>query len=97
MDYCWIQKSTIQNTTSRSFKIIKNQLSHINHSYIILPTACTTIENVDLNWDDFVNFYKLSYSNITIYEQVISKFLDLFHFLDSWVVYKEEKKYTWWG
>jgi hypothetical protein len=58
MDYCWIQKSTIQNTTSMNFKRVRNQLSHINHSYTFFPTTCTTTKNVDLNWDDFAKFYK---------------------------------------
>jgi hypothetical protein len=85
MDYHWIQKSIIRNVTSRSFKKARDQLSHINHSYTFLPTACTTIEYVNLNWDDFVKFYKLLYFNIEIYEHVIAKFPDLLHFMDSWV------------
>ncbi len=48
-----------------------------------------------LNWDDFAKFYKLLFSTIANYEQAIEKFLDLLHFLDYWVVYKEEKKYPW--
>jgi hypothetical protein len=52
---------------------------------------CTSIEDVDLNWDDFGQFYDLINSNITLLEHVITKFPYLLHFLDSWVVYKEKK------
>ncbi len=38
-----------------------------------------------------MEFYKLIYSTIAISKHVITKFLDLLHFLDSRVVYKEEK------
>jgi hypothetical protein len=91
MDYCSIQKSIVQNIASRSFKRIRDQLNHVNHSYTFFPIGCTTTKNVDLNWDDFAKFYKLLYFNIIIYEQAIIKFIDLLNFLDSWVVYKEEK------
>jgi hypothetical protein len=84
-------------TTSRSFKRARDQLNHINRSYTFLFTTCTTIEDVDLDWDDFTKFYKLLYYILTILEHDITKFLDLLHFLDSWVVYKKEKKNPWWG
>jgi hypothetical protein len=45
MDYCWIKKSIVQNATSRSFKRVRDQLNHINHSYTFLPTTCTTTKN----------------------------------------------------
>jgi hypothetical protein len=90
MDYCCIQKSIIQNATSRSLKRVRDQLNHINRSYTFLLTTCTT-KNVDLNWDGFVKFYKLLYSIVAIHEHAITKFLDLLHFLDIWVVYREEK------
>jgi hypothetical protein len=93
LNYRWIQKSIIQNVASRSFKRARNQLNHINHSYTFFPIACTTIEDVDLNWNEFVKFYKLLQSIIAIHEHVIAKFPNLLHFLDFWVVYKEEKKY----
>ncbi len=57
----------------------------------ISPHACTTIDDVDLNWDDFAKFYKLLYSTIEMLEHVIAKFPYLLHFLDSRVVYMEEK------
>jgi hypothetical protein len=91
LDYLWIQKSIFQNVASRSFKRARYQLSHINHSYTFLPIACTTTKDVDLDWDDFVEFYKLLYSILEISKHVITKFPNLLHFLDSWVVYREEK------
>jgi hypothetical protein len=90
LNYRWIQKSIVQNVASRSFKRARDQLNHIDCSYTFLPIACTTIEN-DLDWDDFVEFYKLSYSIVAILKHVIAKFPNLLHFLDSWVVDKEEK------
>jgi hypothetical protein len=78
-----------------NFKRAKDQLSHINRFYTFLPITCTTTENVDLDWDDFVKFYKLLYSITKISKHVMAKFLDLLHFLNSWVVYREEK-YHWW-
>ncbi len=87
----WIQKSIIKNVASRSFKRARNQLSHINHSYTFLPVPCTTTKDVDLDWDDFVKFYKLLHSTIVIHECVVAKFPNLLHFLYYWVVYKEEK------
>ncbi len=59
LDYCWIQKSIVWNVASRNFKKAKDQLSHINRFYTFLPTTCTIIEDVDLDWDDFAKFYKL--------------------------------------
>jgi hypothetical protein len=90
MDYCWIQKSIVSNVTSKNFEKARDQLNHINHSYTFLPTTCTTTKDIDLDWDDFVEIYKLLYCIIAILEHVIKKFLDLLHFLDFWV-YKEEK------
>jgi hypothetical protein len=69
----------------------RDQLSHINRSYIIFPTTCTTTKDVDLDWDDFAKFYKLLYFTIAIHEHVIIKFPNLLYLLNSWVVYKEEK------
>jgi hypothetical protein len=90
LNYCWIQKSIVQNVASRSFKRARDQLNHIDCSYTFLPTACTTLGD-DLDWDDFVEFYKLSYSIVAILEHVITNFPNFLHFLDSWVVDKEEK------
>jgi hypothetical protein len=78
-----IQKSIIKNVASRNFKRVKGQISHINHSYRFIPTTCTTIEDVNLGQDDFVEFYKLLYFIITIHEHVIAKFPNLLPFLDS--------------
>jgi hypothetical protein len=83
LGYCWIQKSIIQNATSRSFKRDKDQLSHINCSYRLFPTSCTKTKVVDLNWDDFAKFCKLLYSTIIIHEHVIIKKLNVLHFLNS--------------
>ncbi len=91
MGYHWIQKSIIRNVTSRSFKRARYQLSHINHFRTFLPTICIAIEGVNLDWDDFVKYYKLLYATIEIFKYVIAKFPNLLHFLDSWVVYKEKK------
>jgi hypothetical protein len=33
LNYRWIQKSIIQNVPSKSFKSIRDQLSHINHPH----------------------------------------------------------------
>jgi hypothetical protein len=91
LDYRWIQKSIVQNVASKSFKRARDYLSHINRSYTFLPIACTTTEDVDLDWDDFEIFCKLLYSTLEIFENVIAKFPDLLHYLESWVVYREEK------
>jgi hypothetical protein len=86
LNYCWIQKSIVQNVASRNFKSVRDQISHINH-----PIACIVIKNIDLDWDDFVEFCKLLYSSVTIHEQTRTNKKDLLHFLVSWVVYMEEK------
>ncbi len=91
MDYRWIQKSIVRNVASRSFKRARDQLSHINHSYIFLSITYTTTKDVDIDWNDFAKFYKLLYFTITIHEHVLAKFSNLLHFLDSWVVNREEK------
>ncbi len=91
LDYYWMQKSIVCNVTPRSFKRARDHLSHINHFYIFLPTTCTTTKYVNLDWNDFAKFYKLLYSTIASCEHVLAKFSNLLRFLDSWVVYKEEK------
>ncbi len=91
LDYHCFQKSIIRYVTSRSFKKNRDRLSHINHSYIFLPIACTTIEDVNLDWINFTVLCKLLYLTIVIHEHVLAKFSNLLHFLDSQVVYKEEK------
>jgi hypothetical protein len=90
LDYRWIQKSITRNVTSKSLKKARDQLSHINRSYTFFPTTCVAIKDVNLDWDDFEKNYKLLYSTIEIFEHVIAKFPDLLHFLDFWVVYREE-------
>jgi hypothetical protein len=97
LDYHWIQKSIVQNATSRTFKRERDQLNHINHFYIFLPIACTSTQDTDLRWDDFLEFYNLIYSNVTSLEHAIARFLDLLNFLDSWVVYQKKGGYTWLG
>jgi hypothetical protein len=64
---------------------------HINHPYIFFPTTCTSIEDVDLNWDDFIEFYNLKNFNITLLEHAIIKFPNLLRFKKNWVICKEEK------
>jgi hypothetical protein len=91
LDYHWIQQSIVWNVTSRRFKIVRFQLSHINRSYIFLFIMCTSIEDVYLNWDDFAKFYDLINSNITLLEHVITKFPYLLHFLDSWCLQGKER------
>jgi hypothetical protein len=56
MDYLWIQKSIVRNVASKSFERAKDQQSHINHSYIFLPTTCKTTKIVNLDWNDFAKF-----------------------------------------
>jgi hypothetical protein len=53
--------------------------------------TCITTKDVDFDWNDFAKFYKLLYYILIIHEHAIAKFPDLLHFLDSWVIYKEEK------
>jgi hypothetical protein len=91
LDYHWILKSIIQNAALRSFKRAKDQLSHINCIYIFFPTTCTSAQDIDLIWDDFLEFYNLNYFSVALLEHAIARFPNLLHFLDSWVVYKEEK------
>jgi len=66
LDYHWIQQSIVQNAKSRIFKRARDQLVHINRSYKFLPTTCTSTKDVDLMWEDFVDFYIFIYSIITI-------------------------------
>jgi hypothetical protein len=80
LDYHWIQKSIIRNVTSRRFKRARYQLSHINHFHTFLPTICIAIEDVNLDWDDFVKYYKLLYATIEISKYVIAKFPNLLTF-----------------
>jgi hypothetical protein len=53
--------------------------------------TCTSIEDVDLNWDDFAKKFNLIYFIITLLEHTRTKFPNLLHFLDSRVVYKGKK------
>jgi len=53
LDYHEIQKSIIQNLASRTFNRAKDQLNHINYSYIFFPITCTSTQDIDLVWDDF--------------------------------------------
>jgi hypothetical protein len=41
------------------------------------------MEDVNLDWNDFAEFYKLLYSTIAICEHALTKFSNLLHFLDS--------------
>ncbi len=91
LDYYKIQKSIVRNATSRTFKRARDQLSHINHSYIFLPTTCTSTQDIDLVWDGFSKFQNLIYFNVALLKHPITRFLDLLHFLDSWVVYRKKK------
>jgi hypothetical protein len=51
--------------------------------YTFLPATCIVIEDVDLDWDDFVEFNKILYSIIVKHEHLITKFPNLLQFLDS--------------
>jgi hypothetical protein len=33
LNYCWIQKSIVQNVASRNFTSVRDQISHINHPH----------------------------------------------------------------
>ncbi len=85
-----IQVEVVDQIYNQKFQV-RDQLNRINRSYTFLPTACTTIKDVNLDWNDFAKFYKLMYFTITISKHVITKFLDLLHFFYFWVVYREEK------
>jgi hypothetical protein len=58
---------------------------------MFFPTTCTSTQDIDLVWDDFLELYNLTYSSVTFLEHAIARFSILLHFLDSWVVYMEEK------
>jgi hypothetical protein len=68
-----------------------SQVNHINCSYIFLMITCTSTQDVDLVWDDFLEFYNLIYYSVALLEHAIARFPNLLHFLDSWVVYEKEK------
>jgi hypothetical protein len=91
LDHRWIQQSIVWTSRSRRFKRTRDKLTHINYSYKFLPTTYKSIEDVDLLWEDFVNFYIFIYYIITLLEHVINTFPNLLHFLDSRDVYKKEK------
>jgi hypothetical protein len=59
----------LHQDTSRA----KDQLSHINHSYVFLPTTCTSTQDIDLVWDDFSKFYNLIYFSVAILEHAIAR------------------------
>jgi hypothetical protein len=42
---------------------------------------------IEMILQNFISYY----FTIEIFKHVITKFSDLLHFLDSWVVYREEK------
>jgi hypothetical protein len=69
---CWIKE--IQES--------KGQLAHINHPYNFFPIACTSIEDVDLVWENFAYFYTSIYSIIILLEHAIDTFPNLLHILD---------------
>lgn len=91
LNYNWIQQFVVKNVRSQIFKRVKDQLGYIIHSYRFHPTTCTTIEYVDLVWEEFANFYTLMYSFIHLFGHALTQFPDLLHFLDSQVVYKKTK------
>jgi hypothetical protein len=91
LDYRSIQQSIIWNVRSRIFKKVGDQLGNINHLYRFLFTTYTSIENVDLVWEDFAILYIFIYSIITLCEHAIDTFPNLLFFLDSWVVFMKEK------
>jgi len=78
----------------RRFKIVRDQLVHINCSYIFLPMSCTSTKDVDLMWEEFASFHTFIYSTIKLIEHAMHTFPNLQHFLDSWNVYKKKKRHT---
>jgi hypothetical protein len=93
LDYYWIQKSIIQNVGSRYFKRSRDQLAHINCSYIFLPTTCTSKEDVDLVWEDFSKLYS-PYFNIIILEHALITFPNLLYF---WLYTRKRKDTIGWA
>jgi hypothetical protein len=92
LDHFWIQKSIIQNVASRIFKTTRDQLSHINRPHCMHNNKRCWFR---LGW--FCKKFKILYFIIATHEHAIVKFLDLLQFLGSWVIYREEKAYPWWG
>jgi hypothetical protein len=72
---------------------LKTNKSHQSLPHIS-PHACTTMEDVDLDWDDFAKFYKLLYSTIAILEHVIAKFKEFTTFFRFLGCLQGRKKHT---
>ncbi len=58
--------------------------------YNFVFITSTSIEDIDLVCKDFINFYILMNSIITLFEDALAMFSNLLHFLDSWVVYRKK-------
>jgi len=59
--------------------------------YEFIFTTCTSIENVDLLCKYFINFLIFINFIITLFEDGLTMFSKLVHFLDSRVVYRKKK------
>lgn len=61
------------------------------YNFNFIPTTCTSSSNAILVWKDFENFSTFIDSIEPLQTYVIATYLDLVHFLISWVVFRKEE------
>jgi hypothetical protein len=61
------------------------------HTLIYIPTTCTSITDVILDWVNFVEFYELLVSSEKLKTYALEHYRDLTHFLISWSSYTKHK------
>lgn len=69
-----------RRSNSSCFHKFQQVVSYCNINFTLM--ACTSTNNVNLEWIDFARFYAVIFSN-----QVLENHLDLTHILKSWDAY----------
>ncbi len=83
--YCWIKKFVASRVVMRTNSTSSRKFQGVgaSHNLKYIPTTCTSIEDIVLEWEDFQHFYDIISSSNVLKDNDFLNYPELRHFFQS--------------